>query len=59
MQIKGPVGLVTMQKDGDRRDSDVGQAQRHQRITPPWEIEQAKLHHRFLRRIETRKGHVR
>ena len=35
MEIERPVGLLTMEKDRDAGDSDVGQDQRDEYVTPP------------------------
>lgn len=58
MQIEGAVGLVTVQENRDRRDGDVGQAQRHKRVTPPGETKQAEVHRRLLRKIRMRKRQI-
>ncbi|MCY1366425.1 hypothetical protein D9M69_533200 [compost metagenome] len=55
MQIEGAMGLVAVQENRDRRDGDVGQAQRHKRVTPPGETKQAKVHCRLQRKIRMRK----
>ena len=44
MQVQGSVRLVTVQKNGDAGDGDVGQTQGDQHHLPPRQIEQAMTH---------------
>jgi hypothetical protein len=44
MKIKRPVGLVTVQIDGDSGDRDVSKDKCNDEISPPWESDQSFKH---------------
>ena len=44
MQVQSAVRLVTVQKNGDAGNGDVGQAQSDQHDLPPRQVEQAMAH---------------
>jgi hypothetical protein len=44
MQLEGPVGLVTVQIEGDGGDRDVSQDKCGDDVSPPWESNQSFKH---------------